>query len=439
MATITLPGFTFGSVMGIGAFEGIDSALTNVKKSTKTLTETLGKLKSKIDFASVATNVESSQEQAKKAEEREYVKKGSLSLVYERLNALISDVGSVDSKASGKIRERKEAFYDRYNYLKPECEKSRREKVKDALKKGWDGLCDIGSAIKNFAMDVVEWVKEHWKELLIGLAFIVVGALITVLTGGAAAGFWAAFGAALVKGLAAAALSAAIGGTINAGCTYYQYRKAGFSHATAMKNAKNAFGDGAANGFMTGGISFGVGSAINAGATAILGKSINFAGKSFWRSVGKGALFGATTNSITSTITSAIKYWANNGTLKGAGGTIFKDAICGAISGGIFGGITGGVSWNKTMAQNNSYVENYRKTTMESLRTQMKNNISGTNVKNNSIYNASENIKDITAFNDFLKNTPGYSHSVQRVDFYTGNEATDNIVTGIFDGILDAM
>lgn len=439
MATIALQGDTFNLVFGSGAFETIASVFSSSKKSSSGLSGVIGALKTKIDLASVSTNVESSQTEVQKADTCETTKANALTVAYGKLEAFVNNIGTIDIKAAAKVRERKNDFYARYSYLKPECEKTKAEQRAARRQAVKDFFCDIGEAIVGFVSDVIEWCKEHWKELIVGLAFIVVGALITVFTAGTTTGLWVAFGTALLKGMAAATISAVIGGTINAGCTYYQCSKAGFSHETAMKNAKNAFGDGAATGFMTGGISFGIGEAVKAGTIAISGKSIPLAGKSFWRSVGKGTLFGATTNSITSSITSAIKYWFNNGTLKESGKTIFKDAVCGAISGGIFGGITGGVSWNKTMAHNNSYVENYRKTTMDSLRTQMKNNISGTNVKNNCVYNASENIKDITAFSDFLKTTSGYVHSVQKVEFYTGNGTVDDIITGIFDGILDAM
>lgn len=182
MATITLPGFTFGSALGMGVFEGIGIAFTSAKSSSSGLSGALEALKSKIDLAAVVAKVETSQEQAKKAEERESTKKSSLSIAYEKLNTLISDTGSVDMKASSKIRERKDAFYDRYYYLKPECEKNKREKVKDALKKGWDGLCSIGNAIKNFVIDVVEWVKENWVAIVTAIGVLLVAILIVVLT-----------------------------------------------------------------------------------------------------------------------------------------------------------------------------------------------------------------------------------------------------------------
>ena len=71
MAAITLPGFTFGSALGMGAFEGIGTAFTGAKSSSSGLSEALGALKSKIDLAAVAAKVETAQEQEKKAEKIE--------------------------------------------------------------------------------------------------------------------------------------------------------------------------------------------------------------------------------------------------------------------------------------------------------------------------------------------------------------------------------
>lgn len=191
MATITLPGFTFDCVMGMGAFEGIGTAFSNVKKSTSSLSGTLGTLKSKINLASVVAAVDTSQDQTKKAEEREMAKKSSLSLAYEKLNDLISDVGSVDIKASGKIRERKEAFYDRYYYLKPECEKNRREKAKEAICNGIDSIgkwaVNLAESLANHFIEACKWLKENLDNILkVVTAVLVVVALavLTVLTAG---------------------------------------------------------------------------------------------------------------------------------------------------------------------------------------------------------------------------------------------------------------
>lgn len=62
----------------------------------------------------------------------------------------------IDGDAADAINKSKDDFYDKYEYLKPESEKSGWEKFKDGCKK-------IG-----------EWCKEHWKEIL---------AVVVVITG----------------------------------------------------------------------------------------------------------------------------------------------------------------------------------------------------------------------------------------------------------------
>ena len=74
--------------------------------------------------------------------------------------------------------------------MKPECEKSRWKKFKDGCKK------------------VGEWCKNHWKELVIGAICIVIGAVLTVLTGGS-------FLAALGIGFKSAAMAGFISGGIS--------------------------------------------------------------------------------------------------------------------------------------------------------------------------------------------------------------------------------
>lgn len=82
----------------------------SLKQSANGLSEALGSLKSKIDLASNAVKVETSQEQTNKAKGRESTKKSSLSLAYEKLNTLISDIGSVDLKVSKKLKNVKMIF-----------------------------------------------------------------------------------------------------------------------------------------------------------------------------------------------------------------------------------------------------------------------------------------------------------------------------------------
>ena len=59
MAAITLPGFTFGSALGMGAFEGIGTAFTGAKSSSSGLSEALGALKSNANIIIFTmTNIE---------------------------------------------------------------------------------------------------------------------------------------------------------------------------------------------------------------------------------------------------------------------------------------------------------------------------------------------------------------------------------------------
>ncbi len=63
----------------------------------------------------------------------------------ENINEYISDVVTIDQNAADAINKSKNDFYDKYEYLKPDIEKSwLEEKV--------DNAC--------------EWCKEHWKAVV---------------------------------------------------------------------------------------------------------------------------------------------------------------------------------------------------------------------------------------------------------------------------------
>lgn len=348
MATIALNGTSINFGMGICAFDSLGTAFSSAKKTTGGLQKAIGNLITKIDLAKTAAKVETAQTEAKNAKTREETKESSLTLAYDKLDTLINDVGTVDNKVSTKVSAEKNDFYKKYEYLKPECEKSLKEKIKDGFKSFCDKVVEIVGGF-------VEWCKEHWKELLIGLVCIVIGALITVFTAGTGTAFWAAFVAAIGKGIATAALSSVISGAINAAITYRKCKKAGMSTEMAKKYAKKAFGDGAATGFMLGGIGFGIGSGINAGAVAIVGKTNLLVAHSFMGAVGRTALFGATTSSLTCAATSAIGYWIENGTLKGSGKIILISAGIGALTGAVLGGYAGGKQYQATKALDSSF------------------------------------------------------------------------------------
>lgn len=173
MATISIVGNTLVGCLGAGSFAGIGSAMTTVKRTTNTLSRTLSELKNKVGIAAQAGDVSCSSASTHRALAREEQKEGALSLVYNRLDRLIADAANVDNRASTTVDRLKKDFYRKYSYLKPESEKGLREKAADLFKGAWDGLCQIGNAIKSFVCNAVEWCKEHIDLILKAVAVVV--------------------------------------------------------------------------------------------------------------------------------------------------------------------------------------------------------------------------------------------------------------------------
>lgn len=190
MAVITLSGDMLNYSMGIGVFSGVSTSFANSKRSTTSLHDALGTLKSKISVAAAAVSVGTSQEQVQKAQTNEATKKSALTVAYDKLDALIRDTGLVDMRASGKISSREDDFYKKYSYLKPECKKSTGEKIRDWAADRWNDftniLSGVGEAIANFAKKAWEWCKEHMVAIITALAVIIVAVVAAVFLGPAA-------------------------------------------------------------------------------------------------------------------------------------------------------------------------------------------------------------------------------------------------------------
>lgn len=142
----------------------IDSS--NAVKKYKTEMQTL---KSKVlAIDSSVCNVEDVISSIKASSQTQEDKIEALDTLNKDMEEFISDVARIDSNAADAINKSKDDFYDKYKYLKPDCEKSWLEvKV--------DNAC--------------EWCKEHWKEILITVT-IVIGAVLAIVavvaTGGMA-------------------------------------------------------------------------------------------------------------------------------------------------------------------------------------------------------------------------------------------------------------
>ena len=178
MAVIELKGTSFDYAMGMGVFEGLSMAFTDAKRSSSTLHDALSTLKSKIDVAATAASVDASQTQVQQAKSREDTKKSSLTLAYEKLDALITDTGRVDQIASSKISSREDDFYKRYYYLKPECEKTDKEKRDDWWAERWQNFKDfwggVGNALKNFGKGIAEWCTEVFSNVISAVTAVVI-------------------------------------------------------------------------------------------------------------------------------------------------------------------------------------------------------------------------------------------------------------------------
>ena len=99
----------------------------------------------------------------------------SLETFQQNSEQFIEDTARIDSDVANVINQRKDDFYDKYNYLKPDYEKGKLEKL----------LSDCKSGLKSAG----EWCKAHWKEILTTFA-IVIGAIlaiaVVICTGGMA-------------------------------------------------------------------------------------------------------------------------------------------------------------------------------------------------------------------------------------------------------------
>ena len=142
----------------------------------------------------------------------------------------INDTVRIDNKVAETVNQNKEDFYDKYDYLKPDCEKS-----------GWEKFCDA-------CEKVGEWCKEHWK-LLVTVVLVIVAIVVIVVTWGAALGPIAGIFVAACKGLVMGALIGGISGGVNS-------VKNGGSFLDGFEDG--AF-SGAISGFLMGGAMAGLG------------------------------------------------------------------------------------------------------------------------------------------------------------------------------------
>ena len=153
MATITLYA---------GKVNQMSSLINHARKAVKEYKSDLKSLKSKVlsidesicDVDDVISSIKSStQTQEDKIESLESLK--------ENINEYISDVMIIDQNAADAINKSKNDFYDKYECLKPDIEKS-------WLEEKWDSAC--------------EWCKENWQSIVSVFVTIVIVVGIVILS-----------------------------------------------------------------------------------------------------------------------------------------------------------------------------------------------------------------------------------------------------------------
>ena len=229
-----------------GKINNMPSLIKDVRKSVEKYNKELGGLYQKTlkvdgsvcDLGEVMDSLRaSSQTQEQRIEILENFQENS--------EDFIQDTIRIDNNVADTVDQNKDDFYDKYDYLKPDCEKS-----------GWEKFCDACKAVG-------EWCKEHWK-LIVTVVLVVVAVVVIVVTAGAGAGPIAMLLAGMAKGLLGGAL---MGGLLG-----------GLSSVAAGGSFLEGFENGAFSGALMGALMGGIGA-----AGSLLGGSCTFAGTAIGR------------------------------------------------------------------------------------------------------------------------------------------------------------
>ena len=197
---------------------GVGSLLDDMIKSVNNLDVQLDTLKTTLQGVDSSTcNLEDTLNSISASSKSEKSKAEDLKKLNEKLTDFIAATTKRDNSAREEINKAKEDFYTKYSHLKPECEKSRVEKIIDGMK------------------SACEWCKEHWKLLA---TIVIVAVSVVLLVSGVGSGVGAVILAEVCKG---AIWGAAIGGIVG-----------GLSSLAQGDSFLDGFEDGAFSGAMVG-------------------------------------------------------------------------------------------------------------------------------------------------------------------------------------------
>ena len=227
---------------------GVGSLLDNIIKSSNNFDTQLGTLKNTLQGVNSSNcNLQDTIDSISSSSKSEKEKVEDLKKLNRKLTDFITTTARRDSSARDQINKKKNDFYTKYSYLKPECEKSTFEKLVDSVKK------------------VCAWCKEHWK-LLATIAIVVVA--VALLCTGVGSGAGATLLGKLIAGACWGAIMGACIGGVSGGLE-------------SMANG-GSFLDGFEDGAFSGAVSGAISGAAFAGIGAFgahLGKGIQCASK----------------------------------------------------------------------------------------------------------------------------------------------------------------
>lgn len=195
MATIELYASKVNSMPSLikdvkSSVSSLKSEILNMKTKTMWVDSSICDLDEVVNTVVAATKVQED-------------KVAALEVFEKNSEQFIEDTARIDADVAELVDQRKDDFYDKYYYLKPECEKS-----------GWEKFCDG-------CKKVGEWCKENWKtivKIVVAVVIIVALGVASVFTCGTlavilAGAFWGALIGGVLGGVMGGITSAISGGS----------------------------------------------------------------------------------------------------------------------------------------------------------------------------------------------------------------------------------
>ena len=142
-----------------GKMNQMPSLIGEVKKSVDDYSSELFSLKSKaLNIRKSVCDLDDVIGMVKTSTQIQEQKMESLETIRQKTEEFVEEAVRIDEDAADAINQNKEDFYNKYNYLKPDAEKS-----------DWEEFWD----------DAAEWCKEHWESIC-NVVFVIVVAAVVV-------------------------------------------------------------------------------------------------------------------------------------------------------------------------------------------------------------------------------------------------------------------